>query len=79
MEYAAIPSGIVSNSKTQLKTVGGCPGSLVRDHGGNCVMKFDNRLLGEPSGGYMAGRVLGGGIRRDPVPNSESGTAFMGL
>ena len=79
MKNLVIPSGIVSNSKTQMKTSNSrCPGSLVRDRGGNCVMKLNDRLLGEPSSGNMAGHVLGGGIRRDSEPNSESGTAFMG-
>lgn len=60
----------------KMKTVGACPGSLVRDKGGNCVMKFDNRHLGAPTAGYMTGRPLGAGIKRDPVPNPNSGTAF---
>lgn len=78
MHNVALPNGAAPRAKTAFKTVGGCPGSLVRDRGGNCVMKFNNRLLGEPSSGNMAGRTLGGGIMRDPEPNNESGTAFMG-
>ena len=79
MNNFMIPSGVVENSTTKFKTVGGCPGSMVRDRGGNCVMKFNNRLLGETSTPYMAGKVFGGGIKRDPEPNSNSGTALMGF
>lgn len=80
MHYVSLPEGIVPDSTTQFKTSNSrCPGSLVEDRGGNCVMKINNRLLGEPSAGYMVGHVLSGGIKRDPVPNSKSGTAFMGF
>lgn len=78
MSYVKLKDNSINGSKTQYKVIGGCPGSLVRDSGGNCVMQFNNRLLGEPSSGNMAGHVLGGGIKRDPEPNSESGTAFTG-
>lgn len=77
MPSITLPSikGVVA----KMKTVGACPGSLVRDKGGNCVMKFGSRHLGAPTAGYMTGCPLGGGIQRYPVPDPHSETAFQSV
>lgn len=77
MRNITLSSDLASGTITKTKLVGGCPGTLVRDNGGNCVMNFNDQLLGNPSSSYMAGIPLGGGIKRGIEPDPRSGTAFM--
>ena len=73
-----LPTG-AGGSVSMMKTRGQCPGTMVQDRHGNCVIPFKSRRLGDPQSGVMSGIALGGGLKRDPRIQRRSGTSYIGM